>query len=574
MTRMRLRFLSPLLIAGLLAATACGEPDATAPGSPVVEFPREETVFSTGSEWGVFGNWNPIHGGGQATYVRQGIYEALYVFDPFTTELEPWLAESGEWVSDDEFLLTLREGVRWHDGEPFTADDVVFNADLRNEPGVRYSHLADWLVEVEAEDDLTVRFHFSQARRGEFENWLYTTFMMPEHLWGDLSGEELIAASGDDRIVGTGMMKYHSHTEDRAVYERNDDWWATQHLGLKMQPRYIIDLKNRSNEVVVPQLLQGEIDISNNFVTGVQQLDGFGDTITTFYADDPYMIPANTDYLIPNHTRKPMDDPAFRRALAFAVDVQQIVDLIYQNIVQPAHNTGLLNIWSEYFDDAVIAEHGFSYDPAEARRILAEAGYVDINDDGFVERPDGERIALTLIVPTGWTDWNEAAEVIADSAREVGIDVVTDFPSAPELDDLRDTGQFDLVLNNDTGLSNTPASHYTYLFRLPIEKRQSSRDNMGRYENELAWELTEQLWGLSVGDEGFQEIMSQLQEISLREMPAIPLWYNGLWSLVNNSTWTNWPSDAEETPDYYPTSWGGLGELKSYLMFTQIQPAG
>ncbi|MGV2384527.1 MAG UNVERIFIED_CONTAM: molybdopterin-dependent oxidoreductase [Thermobifida fusca] len=122
-----------------------------------------------------------------------------------------------------------------------------------------------------------------------------------------------------------------------------------------------------------------------------------------------------------------MDDPAFRRALAFAVDVQQIVDLIYQNIVQPAHNTGLLNIWSEYFDDAVIAEHGFSYDPAEARRILAEAGYVDINDDGFVERPDGERIALTLIVPTGWTDWNEAAEVIADSAREVGIDVVTDF---------------------------------------------------------------------------------------------------------------------------------------------------
>lgn len=574
MTRVRLRLLASLFATSLLVAGCqpAAEPGADAQSEN--EFPRAETVFTTGAEWGTYSNWNPLHSGGHATYLRQGIYESLFVFDPWTTELEPWLAEEGEWVSEDEYVLTLRDGVRWHDGEALTADDVVFTVNLRNAPGVPYSALDNWLDDAVAEDDLTVRFTFSDPRAGEWDNWLYNHPVLPEHLWSDIPPEDLMAVSGDDRIVGTGPFKYHSHTEDRAVYERNDDWWATDQLGLEIQPRYVVDLRNQSNEVVVPQLLRGEIDLSNNFIPGVQFLEGFGDTITTFYAEDPYMIPANTAYLIPNHTRPPMDDVAFRRAMAFSINVQEVVDGVYHNIVQPAHNTGLLDIWSEFFDQEVVAEHGFRYDPRAARQILADAGYVDTNGDGFVERPDGEEIALTLIVPAGWTDWNEAAEVIAASLRDVGINVVTDFPDSPELDDLRDTGEFDLVINNDSGLSNTPAEHYTYLFQLPIQERQSARNNMARYENEQAWELTEQLWRVSVGESGFQELMSQLQEISLVEMPAIPLWYNGLWSQVNNSTWTNWPSSGSGTSDYYPSTWGGIGQLKAYLMFTQIQPAG
>src|SRR5690606_4905467 len=222
---------------------------------PEVEFPRSETVFTTGAEWGTYSNWNPLHSGGQATYVRQGIYETLFVFDPWTTELEPWLAADGEWVSDDEYVLRLREGVRWHDGEPLTAEDVVFTVNLRDAPGVPYAPLSDWLDEVVAEDDLTVRFTFSDLRAGEWDNWLYNHHILPEHKWSDVPPEDLMSVAGDDRIVGTGMLKHHSHTEDRAVYERNDDWWAIDQLGVEMQPRYVVDLRNQSNEVVVPQLL-------------------------------------------------------------------------------------------------------------------------------------------------------------------------------------------------------------------------------------------------------------------------------------------------------------------------------
>lgn len=585
MIRNRLSFLVAITaVASLVAVGGCapaGEQGAPAPD----RYPRAETVFTTGQEWGTYSNWNPLTGA-PATYVPYGVYETLFVFDPWKTKLEPWLAKKGEWVADDEYLLTLREGVTWQDGEPFTAEDVVFTFDLRFEDGVPYSNLADWLDEVVAENERKVRFRFSDPRRGEWDNMLYTRFILPEHRWGDLvagDGDEggdaedespgVAAVAGDDRIMGTGPLRHVEHDETRAVYERNEQWWATDKLDLKIQPRYVIDLKNGSNEVVVPQLVNGEIDISNNFITGVQSLEGYGETLATFYPEDPYMIPANTAALIPNHEREPMDDAAFRRALAFSVNVQEIVDLVYQSIVQPAHDSGLLDIWSELFDDAVREEYGFEYDPGEARRILDQAGYDDLDGDGFVERPDGEPIELTLIVPAGWTDWNEAAEVIAQSARAAGINVVTDFPDSNQLNSLRETGEFDLLINNNSGLSNTPATHFTYLFRLPVRDLQTT-DNFGRYVNEEAWDLTEQLWRTSLDDPAFQGIISQLQEIAMAEMPAIPLWYNGLWSQVSTEHWTNWPAAGEDNPDYYPSTWGGIGGFKSLLMFTEIQPAG
>src|SRR5690625_2408456 len=89
----------------------------------VQEYPRSETVFTSGQQWGPPSSWNPIPQSGEATGVRGLLYEPLFMFHPNTLELEPWLAESGEWVSDDVYELTLRDGLTWSDGEALTADD-------------------------------------------------------------------------------------------------------------------------------------------------------------------------------------------------------------------------------------------------------------------------------------------------------------------------------------------------------------------------------------------------------------------------------------------------------------------
>lgn len=568
----RLSFTPVLLAAVMLTATGCADPEQVSePGA--TDFPRGETVYTGGSQWGPPSSWNPIQRGGETTGVRGLLYETLYLFDPWNIELEPWLAESGDWISDDEYELTLRGGINWSDDTPMTAEDVAFTVELGRVDTVPYAGLFEWLDTVTVIDDRTVRFTFGDPRRGEWDNFLTTTQIVPEHRWRSVPEEELISYPNMENPVGSGPYVYHSHNDSQMVWERNEQWWGQEALDLRMQPRYLVDRVYPGNEAAFRQVVHNHLDLSNFFLPGIEQTVANEEQVATYYPEEPYMLSANTAYLIPNHTRAPMDDAAFRRALAFSIDVDRIVDEVYGGIVRAADPTGLLPTWEPFIDEETVAQHGFSYDPEEARRILSAAGYVDSNGDGFVETPDGSGIELNLIVPDGWSDWNEAAYVIAQSAQEAGISIAVDFPSNTTLTDRRAAGEFDLVIDNRTGLSNTPFTHYRFLYQLPVRGQQQDQ-NIGRYEDQQAWQVTQNLGRLSVGDPGFGELMSQLQEHSLVQMPAIPLWYNGAWSQVNHGTWTNWPSSDDETPNHYPVTWGGYWEMGAIYMLAELEPAG
>jgi peptide/nickel transport system substrate-binding protein len=575
--RKRLRFIAPLVAATLVAAAAgCAEDRGNNDdgGDTGGEFPRNETLYTTGTEWGDYSNYNPLAGGGQATGVLGLMYETLFQFNTNTAQLEPWLAEGGEWTSDNTYEIRVRPGVTWTDGEPLTAEDVVFTIDLRNIPEVPYSPMAEWVESAEAVDDQTVLVTFSDPRRAEWDNFLYDRPIVAQHTWGlkAEAGAAVIDETGEDVRIGTGPYTYHSHTTERIVWERNDNWWGIQALGLEMQPQFIVDGKNASNEVVIPRLQQGELDLSNNFLPG----EVIGGDIAAYNSAPPYMVPGNTAYLLPNHSVPPMDDAQFRRAMAFAINVTDIVDNAYAGLVTASDQTGLLPTWTNLglVDEAVVSEHGFSYDAAQAEQILDAAGYVDTDDDGMRETPDGEAIELSLAVPAGWTDWNIAAEIIAENLQAVGINVTADFPESTVVDETRTDGSYELILNNWTEITNTPWSWANYLYQLPVQELQQSQ-NFHRYENEEAWELTQELGHLSVGDPAteaqFQELMAQLEEIALAEMPAIPLWYNGLWAQWNTTHWTGWPQGPDGPP---PTMWNNWNEKRSILMLTQIQPVG
>ena len=130
-------------------------------------------------------------------------------------------------------------------------------------------------------------------------------------------------------------------------------------------------------------------------------------------------------WLFPNTTRKPLDDAAFRRALAHAINLDRIVSADYGGIVEKANPTGLLPIWDEFIDDDLVAAKGFTYDIAKAKQLLAEAGYEDADGDGYVENKDGSQIDLALAVPNGWSDWMTAIQIISRSAKAAGMDMIT-----------------------------------------------------------------------------------------------------------------------------------------------------
>ncbi|MEU0488405.1 ABC transporter substrate-binding protein [Nocardiopsis changdeensis] len=563
----------PAALAALtLAVTACaGGGGGNGEGSG--EYPRNETLYTTGTAWGPPANWNPFMQGQYAVGTVGLAYEPLFLFDPNTSEYVPWLAESDSWPEENVHEIVLREGITWTDGEAFDSADVVSTLEIGQFGSVPFSNLWNFIESVEAVDAQTVRVTFSESRPQEWMNWVYSHPIAPEHIWGEKTEEQIMSDVNEDP-VGTGPYVYESHTDERLVWERNDDWWGTAALDYEMKPRYIVDLVNASNDVTLGMLQQGQVDLSNNFLPGIDQIINGNETITSFYDGPPYMQPANTAWLVPNTTKEPLNDPAFRQALAHSIDMQQIIEGPYSNLVEAANPTGLLPLWDDYIDHELVEEEGFSYDADEAVAILEDAGYQDQDGDGFVETPDGDPIALTLEVPAGWTDWMEASNVIAANAQAVGINIEAQTPEFDLLVDNRNSGEFDLIINNERQASNTPWTYYDYLFQLPINEQQTTV-NFGRYENEEVWSLVEQLAAVPADDvEAAAEITSQIQEIQLAELPAIPLWYNGMWSQANNTYWTNWPSEAEGAPKSAATLWNGWWQLGAITTLATIEPAG
>jgi peptide/nickel transport system substrate-binding protein len=288
------------------------------------------------------------------------------------------------------------------------------------------------------------------------------------------------------------------------------------------------------------------------------------------------MLSANTAVLFLNLTKPPMDDPVFRRAVANAIDVSQIVDIVYGGIVTASNPVGLLpsEAWLQYLDEDLVDQYGFSYDPDTARQLLADAGYADTDGDGFVEMPDGSPIELKVIVPFGWTDWMESINVIARGAQEVGINLQTEFPDFGGYQDQLYGGTFDMAINNfGSGLSNTPWTYFEWFFRSPIQE-QMTNGNFGRYDNQEAFDLVDRLDKTPLDDtEAMQEVMSALQEIHLTDLPAIPLWYNGAWFQGNTTAWSNFPSDAEGAPKYFPVVWNNYIQFGALLALTELEPA-
>src|SRR6056297_1320784 len=131
------------------------------------DLPREETLVVTGAMWGPPSTWNvlipnPTPGTGGL------VYEPLFSYNPVKDEFTPWLAESGEWVSDNEYLLELREDISWSDGEAFNAEDVVFTYQLAADNDIFYSPIWEWMESVEAEGSHTVKFTFSEPHYAEW----------------------------------------------------------------------------------------------------------------------------------------------------------------------------------------------------------------------------------------------------------------------------------------------------------------------------------------------------------------------------------------------------------------------
>jgi peptide/nickel transport system substrate-binding protein len=561
-----------LVLSIVLASSAGGAGAKT--DEATAALPRSQTLYVSGKQWGPYTDFNPFRQGDYVTGLLGLVYETLFRYDPLKDKFIPWLATNGRW-SGNTYIVTLRNGVTWSDGRPLTAADVKFSFETGKLPASEFATMWQTGLQRITTSGNQVRFQFKGTPNyQQWDTFRYHVPIVPRHIWSAYSAKAITTGNNDDmsKLIGTGPFTYGAGKggSQTLQWNRRDGWWATAALGKRMPMRYIVDIHNTSNTASLQNFLQSKIDLSNNFFPGIDKM--IRGKVQTYYPRPPYMLAANTAWLVPNTTKKPLDDRNFRRALAFSVNVNRIVTDDYGNIVSKASSTGLLPTWKKWIDSAAVRQLGFSYNVSRAKQILQQNGYRDRDGDGFVENKDGSKLDLRLIVPNGWSDWQTAIQMISDSAKGAGIKITPAYPDFNGLVAERNSGKFELLINNEVQLSNSPYTYYDYLFRLPIRAQQTTR-NFQRYKNQQAWNLTTQLNKTpSTNVAKLKRLNSQLQRIMLRDLPAIPLWYNGMWAQYNTTYWTNFATASGSGLQNTPTTWNGYLNMTGIDALAKLRP--
>ena len=539
-------------------------------------YPRGQTLYTSGSQWGDIQGFNPF-ATSNATGTVGLAYETLFRYDPIKDVYIPWLAQSGSWTGTRTYQLTIRSGVKWSDGSALTAADVAWNFQLGRFANASWNMLYAQLAAGGATSSgNTVNLSFREKPKyAEWTTLLWNLPIVNPTQWAAVTNASLMSFS--PYPIGTGPYVADPAGYDpttRVVWTKNTrGWWAAAAgVAPDPKPQYIIDLVNTNETNSLDALLNGLEDLNNNYLPGIQQFVDQGQ-LHTYYPARPYMLAMNTVWLEPNTTHEPLDDPTFRRALATSIDLGRIVYQDYNDLVQPASPTGLLPTWSRYIDPEAVAAHGFTYSTSNAAWMLTKAGYPR-DDSGMFANKDGSKIDLTISVPQGWVDWEAARTTIVDSARAAGIRLtvqVTDFNTWMTN---RNSGNFDLLLDNAYQLSDNPWSYWNGIYHLPIAStgQGQTSSNFERYTDQAAWALVQQLDETPPSNTAqIAQLNTTLQTMLMKDLPLIPLWYNGLWSQSGDHYWANWPTATDR--QYVPAMWRGYLQMTGIDMVAHLQPA-
>jgi len=395
--------LFPLL---MTACTTSDQPSGLEP--PAAKVPAFGDTFIEGSI-GDASTLLPILASDSASSEINGlIYSGLVRYDG-DLKIVGELAESWE-ISADNLTITfhLRKGVKWHDGAPFTAADVLFTYRLYIDPETPTAYAESYLQveKAEAPDDYTFRVTYAEPYAPALISWGMP--ILPKHL---LEGKMITASELARHPVGTGPYLFVEWLGgEKIVLEANRDYFEGSPYIKRFVFRIIPDTSTQFLE-----LQTGGLDFMS---LSPLQYDRQTDTLAFKRLFNKYRYLAfGYTYLGYNLKRPLFRDRRVRQALAYAIDKQEIIDGVLRGHGQVA--TGPYKPDSWVYNPEVPR---YAFNPEKARQLLAEAGWSDSDGDGILDK-DGARFQFTIVTNQGNDLRSKAGEIIQRRFRQVGIDV-------------------------------------------------------------------------------------------------------------------------------------------------------
>ncbi|MHB2029147.1 MAG: ABC transporter substrate-binding protein [Acidimicrobiales bacterium] len=476
-------------------------------------------------------------------------YETLdFVNSLQSGKVTPWLATKYAWSNNNKTLtFTIRPGVKWSDGKPFSAADVAYTFNLlKKYPALDTNAVWSVLSKVSRKGSNQVVFNFSTPAAPFFYYIADQVPIVPEHIWSKIKNPITDPITNP---VGTGGYIMSHCTPQNIQWTANPHYWQKGKAVVKTvnMPAFL------SNNTCNEYLATGQSQWGSQFIPNIK----------SYYVDKKpgntyWFAPVANVSLFPNLKVKPLNNVAVREAISYGIDRASVSKKGEYGYEPPASQVGIVSpTFSSWVSSAAKKAVGSSYNVKKAKAVLKAAGY-KMGSDGFFEK-NGKKLALTVITNGGYSDWVASMQVVSQQLAKVGIDLTVETPSANTFYADVYAGKFQLAYNVESGGPTPFYEMRQWLYSknsAPIG--QAAASNWERYSNPGVDKLLNSYF-TTTNVATQHSIVAKLEHVMVTQYPVIPVLEEVDWFQYNSKEFTGYPTAAHPYAQaglYNEPDWG------------------
>jgi peptide/nickel transport system substrate-binding protein len=526
-----------LLAAGLAACSSSGSStgaSGTSSSSSSSSSSNSEVVMESSPENSITDNFNPF----VSTLAPQGmgatglVYEPLFQFDLANPTVSyPWLATKYAWSNGGKSItFTIRQGVKWNNGTPFTAADVAFtfNYIKKYSTGTDDINIGGLQISSVSSTSSTVTVNFPSPQYMKLEQ-IAGQAILPQSVWSKVTDP---ATYVDSNPVGTGPYVLGNFTPEGFTMTKNPDYWSSVPVAKVYFPDYT------SNTGALSALFSGEITWTGNYIPDLQQDFVNKDPSTNHY----WEAAGSSNALWPNLNEWPTNQLAVRQAIDVAIN-RTVIGTEGESGLESAltNASGItLPTYKDWLAPSVASDTVPAAGSAtQAASILQKAGYK--KDSAGYYALNGKEVTLTIVDPASYTDYAQDGALIAQDLKAAGINATFDGTTVNAWNADMASGDFQLAVHWSSG-GITPFPLYdTWLDDTLIAGGQGDFEHLKdpAVQADLAKLNSDQTVAEQTAD------LAPIEQYVAQNLPVIPTTTAADWFEYNSKEFTGWPTQAD-----------------------------